>query len=137
MEISQKIRASGIKATPQRRAIYAMLQKMGHSSVEEMVSEISQISPCVTVSTVYNVMDCLAKVGLISRLSTPQGKLYYDINITEHHHIVGSDGKVTDFDAPELTQLINNYLAHNPVAGHHIAKVSLQLYETNDTQPDE
>ncbi|MEF9949957.1 MAG: transcriptional repressor, partial [Mucinivorans sp.] len=90
---------------------------------------LCQIHPNVTVSTVYNVLDCFARHGLINRLSTPQGKLFYDVNTTTHHHIVTSCGTLIDYDAPQLTAMINDFFDKNPISGHTINSVSLQLYE--------
>lgn len=38
MEIRNKIKAVGLKATPQRRAVYEVMQELGHSSIDEINS---------------------------------------------------------------------------------------------------
>lgn len=128
MELSKKMREKGIKVTPQRRAVYKVLEQLCHCSVEEVVSAVTQQNPDITVSTVYNVLDSFAQRGLISRLSTPKGKLYYDITEAAHHHIFVDDDEIIDIKDEELTEIISAYLARKPLDGLEIDGLSLQIY---------
>lgn len=128
MKIYEMLRAKGIKATPQRRAVYAVLSQMGHASVEELAQAVAEKSPSITVSTVYNVLNCLADNEVISRMSTTKGKLYYDITPAEHCHVVVDGEMITDYHNAELTALVAKYIEQNPIEGLQIERIDLQLH---------
>lgn len=134
MKIYEMLRAKGIKATPQRRAVYAVLSQMGHASVEELAQAVAEKSPSITVSTVYNVLNCLADNEVISRMSTTKGKLYYDITPAEHCHVVVDGEMITDYHNAELTALVARYLEEHPIEGLQIERIDLQLHAKRKLQ---
>jgi len=109
MNVGQIIKGAGLKATPQRKMIYELMTELGHSPIDEIIARIQQLSPEVTVSTVYRILDSFCKAGLLSKMNHPSGKCYYDITPTEHHHIFRG-GQTIDYVDPELTALIKNHL---------------------------
>lgn len=127
MDITNIFRSKGIKVTPQRRAVYKVLDKLRHCSVEDVVEAVTVKHPSITVSTVYNILDCFAENGIISRLSTTKGKLYYDITPLEHHHII-TDNNIIDYQDEGLSKLISEYISQHPIEGYDIDKISLQVY---------
>lgn len=128
MQTYELLRAKGIKATPQRRAVYAVLAGLGHASVEEVAHAVSEKYPATTVSTIYNVLNCLADNDVISRMSTTRGKLYYDITPEEHCHIVVDDQPIADYHNEELTELLAKYIEQHPIEGLEIERIDLQLH---------
>lgn len=133
MTISKILREKQLKVTPQRRAVYGVLETLRHASVEEIAAAVTALHPQITVSTVYNVLDCFAEKAVIARLSTTKGKLYYDITPVEHHHII-TDHEIADYHNEELSRLINAYITQHPLSGYDIERVSLQIYAQKQTQ---
>lgn len=127
MKIADLLRSKGIKVTPQRLAVYGALSTLCHASVEEIAAKVAQNNPTITVATVYNVLDCMAANGIITRLNTPKGKMYYDISTHVHHHIIDNDGAIIDYDNDELTALIDNYINAHPLSNFDIKRISIQL----------
>lgn len=127
IEIRDMLKERDIKVTPQRIAVYKALYALGHASVEEVVAEVAKKSANITTATVYNVLDCFADKGIITRLHTPKGKMYYDISTYEHSHIIDTNGSIIDYDNQELIDIIKNYLQKNPIKDVEVEKISLQF----------
>ena len=101
-DIGGRLRASGLKVTNQRIAVYRALALLGHASVDSIVSEVRRTLPVVTVAAVYNILETMAESGLIGRvLST--GRKIYDITPAYHDHLIVDDGcEVVDLEDPEI-----------------------------------
>ena len=69
MEIREKIKSTGLKATPQRRAIYGVMKELCHCSIDEVITRIRGEHPDVTISTVYRVMDSFCEAGLLAKFT--------------------------------------------------------------------
>ena len=109
MNVGDIIKETGLKATPQRKMIYELMIELGHSTIDEIIAKVQQQNPEITLSTVYRIMDSFCKVKLLSKTTHPNGKCYYDITPTDHHHVfIGN--QMIDYNDPELTGLIKNYL---------------------------
>ena len=82
-------RQDGMKATPQRRAIFELLIKSeAHLAAEEIFQQLLPVMPSMSRTTVYNTMRELVRLGevtLVEELSD-NGALY-DTNTHDHHHL--------------------------------------------------
>lgn len=110
MEISKKLKAFGLKATPQRRLVYKVIMELRHAPIDEMIVKVQSANPNITVSTIYRIMESFHSAGLLSKVNHPDGKTYFDITPTEHHHIFNSLGEIIDFEDTEVTELIYSKL---------------------------
>jgi len=109
VKIGKILNEAGLKATPQRKMIYEIMTEFGHSSIDEIIVKVQEKSPEVTLSTIYRIIDTFYKSGLITKLNHPSGKCFYDITLHEHCHIL-MDNEITDYDDPELTNLVKSHL---------------------------
>ncbi|MCL1936885.1 MAG: transcriptional repressor [Candidatus Azobacteroides sp.] len=109
MNTGEIIKKAGLKATLQRKTVYELMTRLGHSSIDEIIAGVRQQNPEVTISTVYRILDSFCKAGLLSKMNHPNGKYYYDITPSEHHHIF-MNNEIIDYMDPELTALIKNHL---------------------------
>lgn len=89
---------------------------------------MQQKAPDITISTVYWVLDQFCKAGLISRLSNPNGKSYFDITRSEHHHIYSDDNAIMDYEDPGLTELVMKYIRGKISDGIEVEKISIQIF---------
>lgn len=131
MNTAALFRAKGLKVTPQRRTVYNVLDNLRHASVEEIVENVARKNADITVATIYNILDTFAASDIISRLSTPRGKLFYDITPATHHHIF-ADEAILDYNNDNLNNLLNEHFRMHPLAGYQIEKLSLQIYTTTN-----
>ena len=109
MNLVEIIKKAGLKATPQRKMIYELMTESGHSSIDEIIAKVQQKNPEITVSTIYRILDSFCRAGLLSKVTHPSGKCFYDITVYTHHHVF-MDNKITDYIDPELTTLIQEHL---------------------------
>lgn len=117
-----------IKITPQRIAVYTALDELGHACAEEIIDKVRQKSPTITVATIYNVLDCFVKGGVISMVNTAQNRMYFDITTDDHHHLLSVDSqRVADFHDPKLDSMIREYLASIKIRDFELEGISIQL----------
>ena len=131
MNIGEIIKKAGLKATPQRKMIYELMTELGHSSIDEIIARVQQLSPEVTKSTIYRILDSFFKAGLLSKMNHPGGKSYYDVTLEEHHHVI-RDNEIIDYMDSELTTLIMNHLKEKSFKHlDSIEKISIQIIVNN------
>ena len=94
----ERCRNEGLKATPQRIAIFKALQgNRNHPSAEDVYDLIRKDFPTVSLTTVYRTLETLVKMGELAELTMLKGVANYDPDTSSHHHIVcTSCGRVAD-----------------------------------------
>ena len=93
MEIlKERLKDTGFKITPQRRAIIEILLKNDseHLSSEEIYDLVRVDCPEIGLSTVYRTMQLLDEIDAISKLNLDDGCIRYELNLDEEdaHHPV-------------------------------------------------
>ncbi|MRG91548.1 transcriptional repressor [Polyangium spumosum] len=84
-----RVRASGLKLTPQRLAIARELAgDPTHPTAQELFERLRPAMPTMSFATVYNTLDALAAAGLCVSLSLAPGAARFDANMTPHNHAV-------------------------------------------------
>jgi len=127
MSIAKIIKEAGLKATPQRKLIYELMTELCHSPIDEIITKAQQKNLEITISTVYRILDSFCNAGLLSKTNHPNGKNFYDITPTDHHHIFVND-KMIDYIDNELTTLIKNHLKDKSFKhSGDIEKISIQI----------
>lgn len=83
----EKLRESGMRITPQRRAVWSVFEgKMnGHLTAEEVHERARRELPELSRATVYNTLAALVEAGLLRALES-RGALLYDPNPDPAHH---------------------------------------------------
>jgi Fe2+ or Zn2+ uptake regulation protein len=89
---AQLLRAHGLRATAQRRAIYRVFAEAAgasatdaHLTAEEVFQEARRELPELSRATVYNALGELTEAGLLGLVEGP-GPRRYDANVDPHHH---------------------------------------------------
>ncbi len=93
-----KVRASGLKLTPQRLAIVREIASdPTHPTAQELYERLLPSMPTMSFATVYNTLDALAAAGLCSARALAPGPSRFDPNMVAHDHAVcDSCGLVRD-----------------------------------------
>lgn len=82
-----RLKAQGLRVTPQRFAVYAnLLERNDHPTVEQLRSDLNQAGPVSSQATVYNSLQALRSVGLVREVLLEEGVVRYDANVSAHHH---------------------------------------------------
>ena len=126
--IKNTFKQKKIKITPQRIAVYYAVEALGHASAEEVFAEVMKMHPTITIATIYNTLECLANNNIISRVMTQGNKMLFDIRTADHHHLYSpTDHKIQDFEDPELTELIQDYIKSKNIEDFEINEIKIQL----------
>lgn len=85
-DVAARIRAAGLRVTPQRRAILGVFEgpAAGHLSAEEVYERARATLPELARATVYKALTELVRVGLL-RSVEGLGPVRYDPNLDQSH----------------------------------------------------
>ena len=89
-EISQQLRESGYRITPQRQLILDAVCQLGeHVTPEEVYDHVHHIAPSLNRATVYRVLHFLTEQRILAMVHMADGRLAYEMAGPEpHHHLV-------------------------------------------------
>ena len=88
-EISNQIRSRGFRLTPQRLTILQVLRHSGkHLTPSEVFAIARENMPGLTETTVYRTLEFLAGNGMALSAHHGAGKLVYQFNEHDHHHVI-------------------------------------------------
>jgi len=104
--VTDALRRRGLRLTPQREAIVrALSEGPGHPTVEEIYRRVREEFPMISLNTVYQTVDTLSAVGVITPLRNTEA-IRYDTNREVHHHAVCMRcQKILDVSDPSVTPI--------------------------------
>ena len=87
--ISNMLRNVGIRPTPQRIAIYKVLNKTTQHPTAELIYEaVKDDFPSLSFNTVYDTLRVFTDAGIIRKLSMRENISRYDANPIPHGHFI-------------------------------------------------
>lgn len=98
-QITELFKEKGLKATPQRIAVYRfLLENRIHPDVETVYNRVIKENPSFSKTTVYNCLQALTDCGLLIPVKIDYGKIRYDADTSFHgHFICDKCGEIADF----------------------------------------
>lgn len=101
------IKQAGLKATPQRLAIYEYLVNTDcHPNAETIYKGLEETTPGMSLATIYKTLESFKKNRLVMELNMGDGFARYDARTSSHSHILCSKcGRVYDLFLPEITNI--------------------------------
>lgn len=127
MESVENIKNAGLKITPQRKAVYEAMIELRHAAIDEIITCVRSKNSEIAVPTIYRILDSFCKANLLSLVFHPEiGKGYYDITVTEHHHVFKGQ-TILDYMDDGLTELIRQYLKEKKITPVDIDKIQVQI----------
>lgn len=98
-EFIKRCKASGLKITPQRIAIYKeVLNSCNHSSAESIYRNIKNTHPNISFDTVNRTLLTFVEMGLIQIVEGSGDVRRFDANVEHHHHFRCTNcGAIIDF----------------------------------------
>lgn len=128
LELKEKIKEAGLKATPQRIAVYGAMRKLGHACVDMVANEVAISFPTMTIATIYNVLESFVNTGLLVRRFSSNNKMYFDVNVYEHAHMYDtSENSYMDYNYPELVKMVMEYISAKKIDNFNIKSIDIQL----------
>jgi Fur family ferric uptake transcriptional regulator len=111
--IADRLRASGLRWTPQRRTLVEVLRECeGHVTATDLISRCRDRDGTTTPSTVYRTLDVLEEFGLIKHGHGHDGREEYHVLPEQVHGHLHCEGCGTTWEIrPETGSVIVDALA--------------------------
>ncbi|ABW00912.1 Fur family transcriptional regulator [Caldivirga maquilingensis] len=108
-DLANLLRSRGLKVTPQRIAILKLLSSGGHYTIEHVHDKLRDIEPGISISTVYNTLSTLTRLGVL-RSFEANGKTWYEIAKHPHLNVICENtGQIIDIDV-DLTWIMDELM---------------------------
>lgn len=111
---SARLRAAGLRATPQRVALIAHLASLrAPQSIQDIAHALEETCDQVTV---YRMIDAFAKAGIVREVNIHGERPLYELTDAgdDHHHLVCTNcRKVEDFVGCDVEEIIRDALTHS------------------------
>ncbi|MCG3044004.1 Fur family transcriptional regulator [Streptomyces fenghuangensis] len=86
------LRRRGYRLTPQRQLVLEAVDKLEHSTPEDILAEVRRTAGSVNISTVYRTLELLEELGLVSHAHLGHGAPTYHLaDRHDHMHLVCRD----------------------------------------------
>ena len=101
-DISAKLRACDVRPTAQREIVLrVILEKRDHPTADEIYARVKSRMPSISLATVYNCLETLARGGLIRQVNLERAPTRYCPNLHEHAHFHDeTTGRIHDVELP-------------------------------------
>jgi Fur family transcriptional regulator, peroxide stress response regulator len=113
------LKVKSLTVTPQRLEILNLLSSNKHVNVDQLYALLQKSFPSISLATVYKNINVMLENSLLSEVQIPSKKSVYEINESEHSHVLcTSCNEILDLDL-ELSELFKNaeelsqYILHN------------------------
>ena len=107
MKFIEKLRNSGLRPTKQRLQICEVLfntERTFHFTINDLERKIKdKIDDKISLATIYNTVHAFEKKGYLKQIPINSNQIYFDTNITDHHHFYNlKDGKLIDLENSDV-----------------------------------
>lgn len=87
--LPERLHDAGHRLTPQRAAVLAAVERLGHGTPEQVYAEVCQSSSTINLSTVYRTLELLDELGVIRHAHlSDRAPTYHARTDHEHVHLV-------------------------------------------------
>ncbi len=124
--IKEILRSKSLKITKQRLLVanYLLDGHNKHITAEDLFKKLNKSKLKISLATVYNTLHEFYKSKLINKLVINSEKIYFDTNMSDHHHFYNrEDGMLIDVS----NNLKINGLP-NPPKGKKIEKIEVLVH---------
>ncbi len=94
------LNARGLRLTPQKLAVYQVLQRENYHPTPDMVfEEVRRKFPMMSLGTVYQILDQFSRIGVVRRIASGDQRQRFDGNGHPHAHFVCEGcGRIDDIE---------------------------------------
>lgn len=133
MKLETRLQSAGLRATPKRVAIGALLFDGcdRHVTADDVAVMARKNGVRVSLATVYNTLNQFVSAGLMKRITLDTDRTYFDTNVSDHHHLFFEQNGVLH-DIPGDSIRVEG-LPEMPV-GSKISSVEVIVRMTGDKQ---
>ena len=128
-QFQSRLKAKGLKATPQRISVHQAMLELGHASADSVCQWIAGHSEArITVASVYNILTQLTLLGFYRHRLSSNNKMYFDINTSPHIHLYDSvNGEYRDIMDDDLQSIAEAHLKKRRFGGYKVDYIDIQL----------
>jgi Fur family iron response transcriptional regulator len=122
--LQERLLAAGLRPTRQRVALGQLLFSRGdrHVTAESLFEEAVAGFMPVSLATVYNTLHQFTAAGLLREIAVDGTRVYFDTNISEHHHFLLQDDEgLCDIPGSQV-EVMN---LPEPPAGTKVARIDV------------
>ena len=125
-KIKEILRSKSLKITNQRLLVakYLFDGHNKHITAEDLFKKLNKSNSKISLATVYNTLHEFYKSKLINKLTINSEKIYFDTNMSDHHHFYNKDDGI-------LFDVSNNLKIRglpNPPKGKKIDKIEVLIH---------
>lgn len=97
LALAEQLRAAGLKATTQRRAVLDTLA--ASKTPRTAASLLTELGSIADQATLYRCLESFVSAGIVAQIDFRHGHAHYELVRNHHHHIVCSScGIIEDVD---------------------------------------
>ena len=124
--IKEILRSKSLKLTKQRLLVASYLfdGHNKHVTAEDLFKKLNKSKSKISLATVYNTLHEFYKNKLINKLSINSEKIYFDTNMSCHHHFYNKEDEI-------LVDVSNDLKINglpNPPKGEKIEKIEVLVH---------
>ena len=124
--IREILRSKSLKLTKQRLLVASYLfdGHNKHVTAEDLFKTLNKSKSKISLATVYNTLHEFYKNKLINKLSINSEKIYFDTNMSSHHHFYNKEDEM-------LVDVSNDLKINglpNPPKGKKIEKIEVLVH---------
>ena len=124
--IKEILRSKSLKITKQRLLVASYLfdGHNKHITAEDLFKKLNKSKSNISLATIYNTLHEFYKNKLINKLSINSDKIYFDTNMSSHHHFYNKEDET-------LIDFSNNLKINglpNPPKGKKIEKIEILVH---------
>lgn len=82
------LKEKGLKSTAQRVLMLKTIEEAGHIDMDTLHKKMSELTPSISLNTIYLNLEQLTKEGLIAKVSLSSQKNVYETVKEQHIHLV-------------------------------------------------
>lgn len=123
-ELNQRLLERGVRLTPQRLMVLAVLTEHtgSHVTADKVLAAVTQRYPYIDKATVYRTLELLREHGLVVMTDLGGGKFEYELADQPHHHMVckncGYTMELDDATLDPLRVLVQERYGFQPCFDH-------------------
>lgn len=133
--VSCALALAGVRPTAQRRVIWQAISAAApaHVCAEDLYHDLRHAGAQASLATVYNTLRAFEEAGLLRRVSTASGRIWFDTDTADHQHFyIPDEERIVDIAGPRirLSDL------PEPPQGYKVARVDLLIELERDPAQD-
>lgn len=128
-EFTKALKAHGLKATRQRRAVHEAMLTLGHASADAVAQAIEAKGRVrMTTASVYNTLAQMTLLGIYSHRLSADSRMYFDVCAFRHLHLYDTEGSTyRDIVDEELMEMVETRIRKKRFKGYKVDGVDIQI----------